>query len=307
MAHKKQPSSYDQHHIVLPHSYTMNHLHSAPPESRKRRQAGAHLLDVPSEVLLEHLLPRLDVKDLLHLSGASKLLHRLCVSPHYSASSSSRQNDERTWGRLCLRDYHNANLPELLAAKTIPNKKLYAGLKHARVFVWGSTDHGRLGLDLNPPLGGRTWRYRRYIASPQELAIDGKAGRTWHQGLLGSLTRLAPVSSGGGPEDDQAPPPAIDPIPREELGSVVSLVAGLTSFAALTSTGKVIVWGEPALKRMKYARQAAAHLQVSLTVGCMASGRKTGRASSRRCPNRLSCLFPSKRCLSRWTALTSPF
>jgi SCF-associated factor 1 len=157
--------------------------------------------------------------------------------------ASSCQNDERVWGRLCLRDYHNTSLSQLLAAKTLSNKKFYAGLKHARVFVWGSTDNGRLGIHLDSPLDRQAARYRRYIASPKELKIDGKAGRTWHQGLLDNLTRLAPGSGGGDASDDRVTLPMVEAMPKEELGSVVSLVAGLTSFAALTSTGKVVVWG----------------------------------------------------------------
>jgi SCF-associated factor 1 len=81
-----------------------------------------HIADIPVEVLLDNLFPLAEVRDVLNLGSTSKLFAALCA-------------DEMFWKRRCQADF---NFTSQETARQSGWKNLYRGLRHPRVFVWGS-------------------------------------------------------------------------------------------------------------------------------------------------------------------------
>ncbi|SRR6266403_3337467 len=80
------------------------------------------IADIPVEVLLDNLLPLAEVRDVLSLGSTNKLFAALCA-------------DETFWRRKCQADF---NFTSQETARQSGWKNLYRGLKHPRIFVWGS-------------------------------------------------------------------------------------------------------------------------------------------------------------------------
>ena len=79
------------------------------------------LSDLPVELLLDHLLPTLDVKDLLALGTTNRNFAELC-------------NDETFWKLKCKQDF---NFSGSRTARTQGWRFIYKGLTDPKVFVWG--------------------------------------------------------------------------------------------------------------------------------------------------------------------------
>ncbi|WWD16048.1 hypothetical protein CI109_100473 [Kwoniella shandongensis] len=180
------------------------------------------LTDVPSEVVLEYLLPVLPVKDIAALSGVNRHLHALTSDPTF-------------WRLKTTSDFSfsPSSLPPSPSSSWWT--RVYLGLLHPRAFVWGSSDHGRLG---GAELGRGVRRFGRFVDSPAEMMIGGSDGRTFPETLRDSLRTV--VSGGGGGamvgsgRDDEG----------KGTAGVVELQAGGWSFTARCSDGSVWVWGQ---------------------------------------------------------------
>ncbi|TDL23958.1 RCC1/BLIP-II [Rickenella mellea] len=92
------------------------------------------LTEFPVELLLDNLLPVLRVRDLLSLGATNRFFAILCA-------------DDTFWKRKLEQDF---NFSRSRTARTSGWKFIYKGLSKPKVFVWGESDNGRLGL-LRPP------------------------------------------------------------------------------------------------------------------------------------------------------------
>lgn len=107
--------------------------------------------DLPVEVLLDHLLPLLPIRDLLLLGSTNRFFALICA-------------DDTFWKRRCERDF---NFSGNETAQRNGWKALYQGLSRPRVFVWGTRGNGRLGLQSLPEVRGPG------IPFPIEVKIPG--------------------------------------------------------------------------------------------------------------------------------------
>ena len=81
-----------------------------------------HIADIPVEVFLDNLLPLAELHDVLSLGSTNKLFAAVCA-------------DETFWRRRCQTDF---NFTSRETARQSGWKNLYRGLRHPRIFVWGS-------------------------------------------------------------------------------------------------------------------------------------------------------------------------
>lgn len=89
------------------------------------------LLDLPVDILVESLLPRLDISSLTRLSETCWYLNDLC-------------NDERLWRGRVEADYP----PSIRSSKDDRGyKALYRRLKDVQVYTWGENSDKRLGFN----------------------------------------------------------------------------------------------------------------------------------------------------------------
>ncbi|CAE6403869.1 unnamed protein product [Rhizoctonia solani] len=89
------------------------------------------IIELPIELLIDHLLPCIPLRDLLSLSCTCKYFALVC-------------RDDTFWKRKTSEEY---NFEGAGSARTSGFKHLYRGLRHPRVFVWGDAGNGRLALD----------------------------------------------------------------------------------------------------------------------------------------------------------------
>jgi SCF-associated factor 1 len=87
------------------------------------------LSNLPVDVLIQDLLPRLPYKTLIELSKTSKFFYRLC-------------GDESLWKKLALRELH---IPAYATFRNRGWKDIFAKLHHPVVYTWGEGTHYRLG------------------------------------------------------------------------------------------------------------------------------------------------------------------
>ncbi|KAJ3976445.1 regulator of chromosome condensation 1/beta-lactamase-inhibitor protein II [Lentinula raphanica] len=92
------------------------------------------ITDIPVEIILDNLLPRLPLNDLFHLQSTNKFFAQLC-------------DDETLWKKKLSEDY---NFPDESTARTSGWKFIYLRLTKPRVFVWGRKEQGRLGMTTFP-------------------------------------------------------------------------------------------------------------------------------------------------------------
>ncbi|KAJ4469587.1 regulator of chromosome condensation 1/beta-lactamase-inhibitor protein II [Lentinula aciculospora] len=90
--------------------------------------------DIPVEIFLDNLLPRLPLNDLLQLQSTNKFFATLC-------------SDETFWKKKLSVDF---NFPDESTARTSGWKFIYLRLVKPRVFVWGRKEQGRLGMTTFP-------------------------------------------------------------------------------------------------------------------------------------------------------------
>ncbi|EJD41130.1 RCC1/BLIP-II [Auricularia subglabra TFB-10046 SS5] len=89
----------------------------------------AVLQDLPVELMLDNLLPYLQLKDLLALAATSKYFTILI-------------NDDTFWQRKLESEY---NFTSRETARKTGWKAIYRGMHRPQVFVWGASSNGRLG------------------------------------------------------------------------------------------------------------------------------------------------------------------
>ena len=79
------------------------------------------LTDLPVEVLIDNVLPAVDLADLGSLAATNKVMAAICA-------------DDTFWKRKCLDDF---NFHSGETARTSGWKVLYRGLFRPMIFVWG--------------------------------------------------------------------------------------------------------------------------------------------------------------------------
>ncbi|OXM80887.1 SCF-associated factor 1 [Cryptococcus neoformans Bt63] len=175
------------------------------------------LTDLPSEVILEQLLPLLPLKDVLRLSQVNHQLHSLTLDPSY-------------WRHKTTSDF--AFSPSSHPPFPSPDwwRRVYFGLLQPRAFVWGSSNNSRLGGAENNK-GAR--KFGSFVDCPAEIWLNEResGGQKWTGSLKDSLVGLTHGVAGDAPS-------AIGGV------GVVELHAGGWSFTARCSDGSVWVWGQ---------------------------------------------------------------
>ncbi|KAK1219651.1 hypothetical protein PQX77_017602 [Marasmius sp. AFHP31] len=92
------------------------------------------ITDLPVELHIDNFLPLLPLKDLLNLGATNKHFATLC-------------NDNTLWKRKLDSDF---NFDGANTARTTGWKFIYLRLTNPRVYVWGNSENGRLGLPTFP-------------------------------------------------------------------------------------------------------------------------------------------------------------
>ncbi|CAE7217054.1 unnamed protein product [Rhizoctonia solani] len=110
------------------------------------------IVELPIELLIDHLLPCIPLQDLLSLSRTSKYFALVC-------------GDDTFWKRKTSEEY---NFEGAGSARTSGFKHIYRGLRHPRVFVWGDGGNYRLALNKRKH---SDHDYTRNIDYPVELDI----------------------------------------------------------------------------------------------------------------------------------------
>lgn len=87
------------------------------------------LSDLPLDVLIQDLLPRLPYRALIDLSKTSKFFYRLC-------------GDESLWKKLALRELH---IPTYATFRNRGWKDIFSKLHDPLVYTWGEGTYYRLG------------------------------------------------------------------------------------------------------------------------------------------------------------------
>ncbi|RXK35488.1 hypothetical protein M231_07266 [Tremella mesenterica] len=210
-----------------------------------------NLLDIPTEVMVDILLPLLSARELSNMMICCKRLYSLVT-------------DESLWRLLVQRDFSFS--PSTLAKPSDPRwfRHLYRGLSHPRTFLWGSTDSSRLGIITGDPrLGRGVIRNQRYIDSPMEVYVPPEegGGGTWSDGLRKELgvfrSRITGLGQNVGPTGARLNQSSSGTVGREQGRGdnviesnekwkghgVVELQAGGWSFTARDMNGGVWVWG----------------------------------------------------------------
>ncbi|WVQ78399.1 hypothetical protein IAT38_000485 [Cryptococcus sp. DSM 104549] len=209
------------------------------------------LTDIPSEVLLDFLLPALPLRDVASLGSVNRYLHDLACDPTF-------------WRLKTITDFTFS--PAAHPPSPSPDwwRRVYFGFLNPRAFVWGSSDNGRLG---GAELGRGARRFGRFVDSPAE--VKWGEGRTWPQSLKDSL---AGIAEGEGD------------VQRGESGAgVIELQAGGWSFTARCSDGSVWVWGQMdgSIIRFRAASWEDKHCQcpepTRISLPCKAEAISAGR------------------------------
>lgn len=113
-----------------------------------------NIQDIPLEVFLDHLLPAVDVPDLLALACTSRFFALLCA-------------DDTFWKNK-LKDDMNYSIVD---ARNKGFKLLYRGIRRPHVYVWGTKDNGRLGMDTDHIYDGQD-ALRAGVPFPVELPMN---------------------------------------------------------------------------------------------------------------------------------------
>ncbi|WVW82946.1 hypothetical protein I302_104961 [Kwoniella bestiolae CBS 10118] len=185
------------------------------------------LTDIPNEVVLDHLLHALQLRDIASLSAVNRQFNLLTSDPAF-------------WRSKTLSDFTFPTTSHPTTSSKGWWKHVYLGLLKPKAYVWGSSDNNRLGgAEL-----ATTRNHRRYIDIPSEISWNTSEGKVknWNENLKDSL--ITALSSKVQPEEG-------DVVEREgeegggrRRSGVVELQAGGWSFTARQSDGSVWVWGQ---------------------------------------------------------------
>ncbi|WVR05291.1 hypothetical protein IAU60_002304 [Kwoniella sp. DSM 27419] len=176
------------------------------------------LSDIPSEVILEHLLPALQLKDIAALSAVNRHLHGLT-------------NDPAFWRTKTLTDFTFPSSSHPSVSTSDWWKRVYLGLLRPKAYVWGDSNNDRLGGAGG--INSTTRRFGQAVDRPARIQWDADASsRTWKDSLRDSLAAV--TGNSRGPDQEQA----------KAFAGAVELQAGGWSFTARCSDGSVWVWGQ---------------------------------------------------------------
>ncbi|KAL5537136.1 hypothetical protein ACEPAF_959 [Sanghuangporus sanghuang] len=197
--------------------------------------------DLPVELVLDHLLPILPVRDLLALGATNHQYATLC-------------DDELLWKAKCKEEF---NFSSSRTARTKGWKFIYKGLKNPKVFVWGDNRSGRLGI----PQLSRNRQFNNGVPYPVQInfpknsAIVDLVAGGWSFHALDSWGRVYVCGTMDGEafalqSDGFSIPEKISEIPlRLELPERIrTLSCGRKHSMALDAKGHIwtfISWGRP--------------------------------------------------------------
>ncbi|ODO10811.1 hypothetical protein I350_01409 [Cryptococcus amylolentus CBS 6273] len=165
------------------------------------------LKDIPSEVILEHLLPVLPLRDIASLSAVSHFFRNVSRDPAF-------------WRLKSTSDFSFSPASHPPAPSPDWWRRVYLGLLNPRAYVWGTSTNGRLGGAEN---GQGVRGNGPHVCEPAEIAWD----RTLQQVTGGDSLATDPSSKDG-----------------PKVPGVVELQAAGWSFTARCSDGSVWVWGQ---------------------------------------------------------------
>ncbi|WWC89891.1 uncharacterized protein L201_004820 [Kwoniella dendrophila CBS 6074] len=201
------------------------------------------LTDIPNEVVLEHLLPALHVKDLNSLS---------IVNHHFNELTS----DSTFWRNKTLRDFTFPSTSHPVSTSTSNEaekeqqhpgdggwwKKVYFGLLNPKAYLWGSAAENRLGGAQLKSRGN----YSNFVDLPSEidLNLSDSVSQQEAKGWTGQIKdSLITALTGPGSIDKNTQDTEKEGDGNDNPG-VVELQAGGWSFTARKSDGSVWVWGQ---------------------------------------------------------------
>ena len=113
---------------------------------------------IPLEIMIDNILPLLSLNDIKNLSNTSKFFKLLL-------------NLQLIWKRKLFKDFNEfITLRYFLKySNTLNFKLIYNRLLYPQIYVWGSANNGRLGLNINDN------RIKRGNCVPSPLKLNLKA------------------------------------------------------------------------------------------------------------------------------------
>ncbi|WWC69286.1 uncharacterized protein I206_103224 [Kwoniella pini CBS 10737] len=187
---------------------------------------GPTLTDIPNEVVLDYLLPELQLSDITSLSAVNRQFNILTSDPAF-------------WRNKTLQDFTFPSTSHPFISNSNWWKRVYLGLLKPKSYVWGSSDNNRLG---GAELNNNNKRFGRFIDLPSEINwINSKQGKNknWSESLKDSLTfAISGITSSSTQISSN------QDIFGDNDAGVVDLQAGGWSFTARQSDGSIWVWGQ---------------------------------------------------------------
>ncbi|KAF8892149.1 regulator of chromosome condensation 1/beta-lactamase-inhibitor protein II [Infundibulicybe gibba] len=195
-----------------------------------------HLAEIPIEVLLDHLLLFLPTASLLRLASTNRSFANICA-------------DDTLWKKKLLIDF---NFSGKDSARTSGWKFIYRGLANPKVFVWGETSHGRLGVPKPPSASTRGLPFPIQLRIPGARIVSIVAGGMSFHALdstgsiyvWGTLDGTA-FGGNGFSEPGKASP---KPLRLEMPAPTRDISCGRLHASSLDSDGRVWTftsWGRP--------------------------------------------------------------
>ncbi|KZP09892.1 RCC1/BLIP-II protein [Athelia psychrophila] len=196
------------------------------------------IFDIPVDILLDNLLPIIDIPDLLSLSSTNRFFAILGA-------------DETFWRRRLQDDF---NFSGAGTARTSAWKTIYKGMRKPNIYTWGQKANGRLGLTSFPDTTLSDVPYPVRIQIPGARIVSLVAGGTsfhaldsrgnvWAWGTMDGETHGLRSDGYGSPHAKLTTPHKLSlPLPTK------SLSCGRFHAACLDSEGKIwnlVNWGRP--------------------------------------------------------------
>ncbi|KAG2175848.1 hypothetical protein INT44_000326 [Umbelopsis vinacea] len=195
-----------------------------------------NITDLPVDLLIQDLCPRLDFHSLIALSGTCRQFQTFC-------------NDEAIWKKLVLREFH---IPVYATFRNRGWKEIYSKLHDPVVYTWGEGTYYRLGHKQREVLG-RARNIQGDEDTPRELeSLRGKKiidivaggwsfhaldrdGNVW---VWGMLQAEWPISRGVSQQPIKTP--TLVEIPQGV--KIASIACGRSHAIGLSTEGKVYHW-----------------------------------------------------------------
>ncbi|KAF8159521.1 regulator of chromosome condensation 1/beta-lactamase-inhibitor protein II [Crassisporium funariophilum] len=198
------------------------------------------LSELPVEVFLDNLLPYLPVTDLLRLTCTSKLFAVL-------------GSDDTFWKRKLQEDF---NFTGEGTARTSGWKFIYRGLFKPRVFVWGETANGRLGLSVIPKTVTQGVPFPTQVRLPGVRVVNLVAGGMSFHALdsngnvhvWGTLSGLYAANMSNSKGYSESAKQARSPLKLEMPAPIRSISCGRLHSSCLDRTNTIWTftsWGRP--------------------------------------------------------------